>query len=439
VSRMNHTPKAIINEEAHEGRGIANRNEEVYPMLNSLRVLDLTDEKGFLCGKILAELGADVIKVERPGGDPSRMIGPFFHDEVDPEKSLYWFAYNSSKRGITLNIEAEKGRELFKRLVYAADVVIESFPPDYLEGLGLGYRELSSLNPRIIITSITPFGHTGPRKDYKASDISLMALSGIMSVTGDSDRSPLRFGLDQSYCLAGTHAVIGILIALHHHRISGEGQHIDVSAFDSLCLANFWETIKWEYEKRIVNRSGDRMGRGMGTTRQVWKCKDGYLTWVILGGKEEMKIFITMIEIMDKEGMAGNLKSVEWEKVHISRIPDDEMSRYEEVIAAFFMKHTKNELEQLSLKYNLRLSIINDIVDNAEGETLAFREYWTDVDYPELSTAIKSPGHLFLSNEVKTQVRFRAPRIGEHNNEIFEKELGLSRQEMSDLKRIGIL
>jgi len=109
------------------------------------------------------------------------------------------------------------------------------------------------------------------------------------------------------------------------------------------------------------------------------------------------------------------------------------------VVAAFFMKHTKKELEQLSLKYNLRLSIVNDIVDNAEGGTLAFREYWRDVDYPELGTAIKSPSHLFLSNEVKTQVRFRAPRIGEHNNEIFEKELGLSRQEMSDLKRIGIL
>jgi len=114
-------------------------------------------------------------------------------------------------------------------------------------------------------------------------------------------------------------------------------------------------------------------------------------------------------------------------------------SRYEEVVAAFFMKHTKKELEKLSLKYNLRLSIINDIVDNAEGETLTFRGYWTDVGYPELGIAIKSPSHLFLSNEVKTQVRFRAPRIGEHNTEIFEKELGLSKQKMFDLKTPGVV
>lgn len=126
------------------------------------RVLDLTDEKGFLCGKILADLGMDVIKIEKPGGDEARKIGPFYHDITDPEKSLCWLAYNTSKRGITLNIENPDGVEIFKKLVKTAHFVIESFPPGYMDSLGLGYHALAEINPGLIMTSITPFGQTGP-------------------------------------------------------------------------------------------------------------------------------------------------------------------------------------------------------------------------------------------------------------------------------------
>ena len=124
------------------------------------RVLDLTDENGLLCGKLFADLGADVIKVERPGGDPARNIGPFYKDVPDPEKSLFWFAYNTGKRSITLNIESSNGQQLLKRLVKSADFLVESFPPGYMDKLGLGYRALSELNPRLIMTSITAFGQT---------------------------------------------------------------------------------------------------------------------------------------------------------------------------------------------------------------------------------------------------------------------------------------
>jgi len=140
-------------------------------MLSPYRVLDLTDEKGLLCGKLLGDLGADVIKVERPGGDPARNIGPFYHDETDPEKSLFWFAFNTSKRGIALDIETADGQEVFKRLVQSADSVIESFPPGYMDRLGLGYPALEKVNPGVIMVSITPFGQTGPYKDYKTCDI----------------------------------------------------------------------------------------------------------------------------------------------------------------------------------------------------------------------------------------------------------------------------
>ena len=135
--------------------------------LSPFRVLDLTDELGFLCGKILGDLGADVIKIEKPGGDPSRNIGPFFHNQIHPEKSLYWFAFNNNKRGITLNLETSRGRDLFCQLAAKSDFIIESFSPGYLDGIQLGYTALSRLNPRVILTSITPFGQTGPYSRFK--------------------------------------------------------------------------------------------------------------------------------------------------------------------------------------------------------------------------------------------------------------------------------
>ena len=147
--------------------------DNVTGMLSPYRALDLTDEKGLLCGKMLGDLGADVIKIEKPGGDSSRNIGPYYHDETDPEKSLYWFSYNANKRGITLDIETPQGKEIFKELVKTADVVVESFPPGYMKEQGLGYDELEKINRDIIVVSITPYGQTGPYRDFKYSDITL--------------------------------------------------------------------------------------------------------------------------------------------------------------------------------------------------------------------------------------------------------------------------
>jgi crotonobetainyl-CoA:carnitine CoA-transferase CaiB-like acyl-CoA transferase len=167
--------------------------------LEGYLALDLTDEKGFLCGRILGDLGVDVIKVEPPGGDPSRRIAPFYKDIPDPEKSLYWFAYNANKRGITLNIESEEGKEIFKKLVKTAHFVIESHSPGYMDSLGLGYPSLSRVNRAIILTSITPFGQAGPYASYKASDITEMGMCGLMYLCGDPDLPPARISFPQAY------------------------------------------------------------------------------------------------------------------------------------------------------------------------------------------------------------------------------------------------
>ncbi|RLB00442.1 MAG: CoA transferase, partial [Deltaproteobacteria bacterium] len=199
------------------------------------RILDLTDEKGQLCGRMLADLGLDVIKIENPGGDDCRNYGPFYKDIHEPEKSLFWFFYNMNKRGITLDITKSEGQVLLKRLVEKADAVIESFSPGYLGGLGLDYDSLTRVNPQIIMTSITPYGQNGPYKNRKLSDLVANAVGGYAYITGPSDRAPVRIsGVDQSYCHAGSHAAVGTLIALIHRNRFGSGQQVDVSIQESV-------------------------------------------------------------------------------------------------------------------------------------------------------------------------------------------------------------
>ncbi|MBK5093965.1 MAG: CoA transferase, partial [Actinobacteria bacterium] len=161
------------------------------------RVLDLADEKGTYCGKLLGDLGSDVIKVEPPGGDRARSRGPFYKNEVHPEKSLSFLYFNTSKGSITLNLEDSTGQAIFKRLVEKADVVVESFPVGYLASLGLGYSSLRKINPKLVMSSVTPFGQKGPLSGYKAADINIMAMSGYMQLIGEPDQPPLVLGGEQ--------------------------------------------------------------------------------------------------------------------------------------------------------------------------------------------------------------------------------------------------
>jgi len=177
---------------------------ETRGLLSAYRVLDLTDEKGLFCAKVLADLGADVIKIEPPGGCTARRIGPFHKDIPHPEKSLFWSAYNVNKRGITLNLECEDGREIFRKLVATADVVIESFPPVYMKDLGLGYDNLCQIKSDIVFTSITPFGQDGPYCNFQVSDLTCWSMGGFAYITGDADRPPVQIGFPQAY-LNGAH------------------------------------------------------------------------------------------------------------------------------------------------------------------------------------------------------------------------------------------
>ena len=230
-------------------------------LLPPYRILDLTNEEGTLCTKLLADLGADVVKIEPPSGDKTRAKGPFSGDDPHLEKSLYFLYYNTNKRSITLNLSHQEGRAIFKDLIEKADVLVETFPPGYLDKLGLGYDNLSSLNPRLVMVSITPFGQTGPWSGYKSSDLIVMAASGYMQVTGEHDEPPDRPGDEQSHFAPCLYAATGILAALFwRDSASGKGHYFDVSMKDA-CTSFYMDqhpAALWLFFKQIIIRSGIR-------------------------------------------------------------------------------------------------------------------------------------------------------------------------------------
>ena len=411
-------------------------------MLSPYRVLDLANEQGLFCGKILGDLGADVIKVERPGGDPARNLGPFYHDEPDPEKSLFWWAFNTSKRGITLDIDTVDGQEIFKRLVKSADAVIESFPVEYMDRLGLGYPALEKLNPGIILVSITPFGQTGPYKDFKAPDIVAFALGGRMYSIGDADRPPVRISHhSQAYLHAGGEGAVGAMLALYHREMTGEGQQVDVSIQASVAQILQGSSV-WDAVKEFPRRGGMVPSTGRPARfKHIWPCKDGHVIWAYWGGGPLARRFtMPLIEWMDSEGIAVDfLKEFDWENLNLAEVSDELAKRMQEPVAEFFMTHTRAELLEGAVKHHAMLGPVATTEDTLESVQLAARKYWAEVEHPELRTYITYPGAFVKASEAPPRISQRAPLIGEHNQEVYEKELGLSKEEILTLKTANVI
>lgn len=408
-------------------------------MLGCYRVLDLSDEKGWMCGKVLSELGADVIKIERPGGDPGRRVGPFYHDIPDPEKSLYWFAYNTNKRGITLNIETGQGQEIFKRLVTTADFVVESFPPGYLASLGLGYSELREVNPGIIVVSITPFGQEGPYSNYRANDLVIMAMSGFMYVCGDVDRPPVRISVEQAYPIAGAEAAAASLIAHHYRLLTGQGEWVDVSIQECVARATFMELSFWDAFREVPVRAGPRRRRMASYQRDIWPCKDGHLGFRILGGRVGVATMQALAEWMEEENMQGSFKGIDFESLDLSKVTPEQLEDWENTLCQFFLKHTKEEIYKRAVEKQMLICPGYTPKELVEYEQLKERESWTFVYYPELGMSVKQPEGFLKSSEVRCRIKRRAPLIGEHNEEIYGQELGISKEELARLKTEGII
>jgi benzylsuccinate CoA-transferase BbsE subunit len=408
-------------------------------MLNGCRALDLTDENGLLCGKILADLGADVIKVERPGGDPARKTGPFWSDLPHPEMSLYWFAYNSNKRGITLNIETSDGREIFRKLVKTADFIIESYPPGFLDSLGIGYTALDSIKKGIILTSITPFGQTGPYQDYQTSDIVTMGMTGILYQTGDIDTPPVHMSMPQACLHAAADAAVGTLIAYYHREMTGEGQQVDVSMQQSTAwfLAN--AIPSWELSGLVLKRAGAFRWSEKSTQRQVWQCRDGHVFFYMIFGQAGARIFRELVKWMDSEGMANDyLRSMDWENLDMGAVDQEVTDNITRPIEEFFLSHTKAEILKEAIARRISICPLSSMADLLHDAQLEARNFWVDIEHPEINTRITYPREFIKSSEEACMTRFRAPMIGEHNKEIYS-EIGLSTQDLIILKQAGII
>jgi crotonobetainyl-CoA:carnitine CoA-transferase CaiB-like acyl-CoA transferase len=255
-------------------------------MLNPYRVLDLTTERGLLCGQVLGDLGADVIKVEPHGGSPARRLAPFYQDRVDPNRSIYWWAYNRNKRSITLNLEADDGIELLNRLATRSHFLIESNNPGFLTKRQLGYKDMASRNPALIYVSITPFGQDGPKASYADSDLVILAAGGPLLLGGDEDRPPLRVSVPQAYLHASADAGVGALVAHHERQRSGLGQHVDVSAQQSVTMATQVNNLAYCLSSDEARRMSGGVKIGSLRVPLVWRAKDGYVTLGFLFGRQ---------------------------------------------------------------------------------------------------------------------------------------------------------
>jgi len=399
-------------------------------LLSGLRVLDLSDQKGVYCCKILADLGADVIRIEPPGGDPMRRIGPFFNGEPHPEKSLYWFHMNTNKKSITLNLNNDDGKELVKKLVATADVMVETFPPGHLREMGLDYENLGKINGSLILTSISPFGQNGPWSQYKSSDIVALALGGQMSLCGWPDGPPERIAGSLAYHQCSLQAAVATMIAVYNRLVTGHGIHIDVSMHECMPITMMVSVPRYIALGEIRGRDGNEHAQ---PAYGIFQCKDGYVDLRLFNADWE-----NLVAWLESEGMAADLKEEKW-KDGFFRWQKEAREHIDSVVQAFLSTHTKKEIYEEGQKRKLQVGAGNDAKDVSQDPQLLAREYFVNVEHPELGTTMKYLGAPFRLSEIPWRIRKRAPLIGEHNSEIYGQELGLSGDEIVSLKKGGII
>jgi crotonobetainyl-CoA:carnitine CoA-transferase CaiB-like acyl-CoA transferase len=413
-------------------------------MLSPYRVLDLTTERGLLCGQMLGDLGADVIKIEPVGGSPARRLAPFFEDRPDPDRSLYWWAYNRNKRSITLNLETDEGREMLYRLAAGARFLIESHNPGYLSERRLGYTDLASRNRELIYVSITPFGQHGPKASYADSDLVILAAGGPLMLYGDEDRPPVRLSVPQAYLHACGDAAAGALVANHECHRSGVGQHVDVAAQQSVTIATQANNLAYRLGADEAHRISGGVKVGPLRVPLVWKAKDGHVTLTFLFGRQ-LGVFSQrlMNYLYDLKFCDAATRDKDWiaygALLASGEEPIEEYERVIGLVADFLASHTKAELFSLSRERGFLVAPIATVDEVLASPQLKSRQYWQMLEHPELGRSIPYPGPFAKFSEAPIVYRRRPPLVGEHNREIYANELGLSAGKIEDMARRGII
>jgi crotonobetainyl-CoA:carnitine CoA-transferase CaiB-like acyl-CoA transferase len=409
--------------------------------LAGLRVVELGGINGQYCGKLLADMGADVVKVEPPAGDPARRIGPFADDAPDPDRSLFYWYFNTNKRGVTLDLTHPDGRALLRRLLAGRDVVV-ALPPAELDRLGLGYATLRAegvLGDETIYTAITPFGLTGPWRDLHACDLVHLALGGPMASCGYDDvpgAPPIRPDGYHAAAMGGEYAFVGMLVALHHRDLTGEGQLLDVSIHEACAATTEGAFPNWEYFRRVVMRQTGRHAAATPTPRWQFPTTDGgYLNIIGGGPPRNPSSWRGLLEWMAAKGHAEDLPDPRY----AAALGDNPYRRGEDyrhiadVIARFVESLTTEEAYRGGQRLHMPWGPVRYPEENLHDPHWHDRGFFVEVAHPELGRTVTYPGAPYRFTRTPWRLRRRAPLLGEDNVAVYCGELGLRRDELQAL------
>ena len=400
-------------------------------MLSPYTVLDLTDEKGELASMVLGDLGADVIKVEPPSGSPSRAMGPFLDDAPEMERSLQYFAFNRNKRGISLDLEAEAGRKTLFSLVGKADFIVESARPGEMAGRGLGFEAMRQANSRIVYVAITPFGQDGPRADFPASDLTLAAMGGPMSLQGHPGRPPVRLSLPQAWLHASVEAAVGALTAHALMLRTGQAQFVDVSAQTAMTWTMLQGMVAHAVQGRDFNRGGSIVQLGTINVQLVHECADGHVVVFPIGGA-----LAKMVEWWVRDGIVPEdwMTAEDWPMYHVKLLQQQPVAHtIEEVldaVGAYVRDKTKNQLLEQGIADGVSIAPVNNMEDLTRFRHLQERGFWLTAPLPNGQVA-QVPGIFANLSETPMKVRRWAPRLGEHTGEVLGDLLGMSTSQIA--------
>jgi benzylsuccinate CoA-transferase BbsE subunit len=403
--------------------------------LEGLRVLDLSGAMGNYAGKLFADMGADVILVEPPGGSALRREPPFIGDVAGTERSLSFAYQNTSKRGICLDLESASGQHLLRRLAATADLVIESFPPGWLAARGLDHPTLAASRPSLVTTSITPFGQTGPYAQFSATDLVGLALGGLLYIGGYRDTAPTQAHGDQAFKCAAMYGAVAAMLAVTDAELTGEGQHVDVAMQECVTLALENAAQAFDLEGTVRMRPpGDQRFAGYG----LFPCKDGY---IYLGsrGIGNSPAWSRTLQWLRDEGMVGieRLHQPEWSDSAWLKTREAR-DTFAELFIPWSMQHGKAWLYEEGQKRLIPLAPVSTPADLLDNPQLAARGHFVPFRHPLVESAARMPGAPYVLSATPWRIRRPAPRLGEHTAEVLA-ELGIARDEVARLSAAGVV
>jgi crotonobetainyl-CoA:carnitine CoA-transferase CaiB-like acyl-CoA transferase len=386
-------------------------------MLSPYRVLDLTDERGEIAGMVLGDLGADVVKVEPPGGSTARHREPLLAAGPEAERSLQFLAYNRNKRSIALDLGESSDRDTLLQLVAGADIVLESVPGSALADQGFGFEELRAANPRVVHVQISPFGIDGPAATWPASDLTIAALAGPIAVQGVPDRAPVRLSVPQVWRHTGVEAAVAALVGHARMRNTGEAQLVDVSAQ----CAMTWTLLNGMDAAAIQGHDFQRMGSllqlGQLTLPIVFECADGYVVAIPTGG-----MMAGIVEWLIEDGLVDeSWAREEWIGYETRMLAGEPLAHGpEEVLGAIsrlIRSRTKQELFERGLSLGATFAPVNTVADVLELRQLQERDFWLETTLPNGGT-VRAPGAFAQLSATPLSVRRPAPSLDQHGAEI---------------------